>query len=47
MLEMTLEADFRDYTIKVMQDLHQQTTTVTVVFSTLEDAVFFKLMQNI
>ena len=46
MLEIILESDFKDYTLTVTHDSYDQQTTVVVVFSNIEDAVFFKLQHG-
>jgi hypothetical protein len=46
MIEQMLSSDFADYTVTVTQNHHTSTTEVVIVFTSVEDAVWFKMRRS-
>lgn len=46
MIEQILYADFKGYTVKVTQNHQAMSTEVTIVFNSVDDAVWFKMRRN-
>lgn len=43
MLEQALSTEYHGYSIEITNDQYDQTTTVVIIFSNVEDATFFRL----
>lgn len=46
MIEQILSADFKDYTVTITQSHQASSTEVTIVFASVDDAVWFKMRRN-